>query len=293
MERYGTRNLSKVWYAGQCPLIDNGQAIIAPAGTEVLMMAVACDSGKVTWTVPNDASWKMSHASIVPVTIDGTKQYVYAAVGGVVGVGAEGESAGTILWKTDAWSASVVMPTPVPMSDGRLFLTSGYSGGCAVLQVAREDGAFSVKTLYNFRGKKNYRKCFSCYQQTPIYYQEHLFGIQLNDAKEHRMEFVCVDPNEPGGRFVWFSGKETVLTAPKKKEAWSPYILADDKFYVMGDAGLLVIFEATTARCSKLGQWQLLEGHEVWGPLAIAGGRLLVRDVDHLLCFDIRARSGE
>jgi len=103
------------------------------------------------------------------------------------------------------------------------------------------------------------------------------------------MEFLCVDPEQPGGRIVWASGKQAVFTAPKKKEAWGPYILADNKFYVIGDAGLLAVFRAATDRCNMLGQWQLMEGHEVWGPLAVAGGRLLVRDVYRLVCFDIRA----
>jgi len=286
---YGTRDLSGCWYAGQCPLIDDGKAIIAPAGTNVMMIAVSCESGRVLWEAPNRHGWRMSHSSIVPVTVDGTKMYVYASVGGVTAVGAEGDLAGKVLWETDEWTSSVVMPSPVVMGGNRLYLTSGYDGGAALVRIVKQGDGFSPEFIYNFNGKRKARDCFSTYHHTPVYYQGHLFGIQLNSARNHRMEFVCVDPDEPGGRIVWGSGEDTVFTAPKKREAWGPYILADGKFYVIGDTGLLAMFEAGTDECRKLGEWQLLEqGHEVWGPLAIVDGRLFVRDYTRLVCFSLK-----
>jgi outer membrane protein assembly factor BamB len=286
---YGTRDLSGCWYAGQCPLIDGDNAIIAPAGTNVMMIAVSCATGKVLWEAPNRNGWRMSHASITPITVAGTKMYVYTAVGGVTAVGAAGELAGKVLWETDEWTSSVVMPSPTVLDGDRLFLTSGYDGGSALVRVLKEGDAFRAEFEYNFTGRRKARQCFSTYQHTPIYHDAHLFGIQLNSAREHRMEFVCVDPNAPGGRIVWGSGKDTVFTAPKKREAWGPYVLADGKFYVIGDTGLLAIFAADTGACRKLGEWQLLEhGHEVWGPLSLVDGRLFVRDYTRLVCFDVR-----
>ncbi len=286
---YGTRDLSGCWYAGQCPLIDDGKAIIAPAGTNVLMIAVSCDTGEVLWEAPNLNGWRMSHSSVVPITVDGTKMYVYASIGGVSAVGAEGSLAGKVLWESDEWTSSVVMPSPVVLDGDRLFLTSGYDGGSALVRVVRDGEFFRPEFLYNFTGKRKARDCFSTYQHSPIYTQGHLFGIQLNSAREHRMEFVCVDPNELGGRIVWGSGGDTVFFTAKKREAWGPYILADGKFYVIGDDGLLAMFEATTEACRKLGEWQVLDhGHEVWGPLALVDGRLFVRDYTRLVCLDVR-----
>ena len=287
--KYGTRDLSSCWYAGQCPLIDGDTAVIAPAGTNVLMIAVSCQSGEVLWEAPNRKGWRMSHSSIVPVTVEGTKMYVYASVGGVTAVGAEGSLAGRVLWETDEWTSSVLMPSPIVLDGNRLFLTSGYDGGSALARIVKDGDGLRPEFVYNFNGKRKARDCFSTYQHTPIYHQGHLFGIQLNSARNHRMEFVCVDPNEAGGKIVWGSGADTVFTAPKKREAWGPYILADGKFYVIGDTGLLAMFAADTTACRKLGEWQLLErGHEVWGPLALVDGRLFVRDYTRLVCFDVR-----
>lgn len=291
MKEYGTRDMTKQWYTGQCPLIDSGAAVVAPGGSNVLMMAVSCDTGKVLWKAPNPKNWKISHSSISIMTVAGTRMYVYAAVGGVAGVAADGPSAGKILWLTDEWTSSVVMPSPVAMEDGRLFLSSGYDGGGAVLQIVKEGDEFKTRMVYNFKGRGMSEKCFSTYQQTAIYFQKHLFGIQLNTAREHRMEFVCVDPLVEGGKFVWFSGKDETFTSPKGKEAWGPYVLADGKFYVMDDTGRLVVFEATTEKCNKLGEVRLMNGHETWGPLVITGGRLLMRDFETLSCFDISSKQ--
>ena len=55
-----------------------------------------------------------------------------------------------------------------------------------------------------------------------------------------------------------------------------------------------ITFEATTRECRKLGQWLLFDdGYEVWGPLAVTDGKLLVRDVTRLVCFDIAAGREE
>ena len=292
-KRFGAE--TPMWHAGQCPLIDGDVAVLAPASPKALLIGVSCETGEIIWETPNPNGWKMSHSSIMPVFSANVRTYVYAAVGGVAGVAAGKGGQGKVLWQTSDWSASVVIPSPVAIHDSGIFLTSGYDGGSALIRINRVNEGYEAKTIYNFKGKTASKKCFSSYQQTPVYFRKHLFGIQLNGAERHSMEFACVDPNEPGGRFVWTSGKDTVLTSPRKKEGWGPYILADGKFYVLSDNGLLVVFEADTERRKKIGEWRLMDGEETWGPLAIAGGRLLMRDVNRLACFDISAdtESGE
>ena len=49
-------------------------------------------------------------------------------------VGAEGELAGKVLWESAAWSASVLMPSPVVLEGNRLFLTSGYDGSFGIVE---------------------------------------------------------------------------------------------------------------------------------------------------------------
>ena len=71
------------FYSGQCPLIDNDVAVLAPGG-KALMIGVRCSDGEILWRTPNPDSLLMSHGSIMPMVIHGRKMYVYNAVGGVV-----------------------------------------------------------------------------------------------------------------------------------------------------------------------------------------------------------------
>ena len=70
------------FYTGQCPLIDNDVAVIAPGG-KALMIGIDCASGKIIWQTPNPDSLRMSHSSIIPMSFFGKRMYVYNAVGGV------------------------------------------------------------------------------------------------------------------------------------------------------------------------------------------------------------------
>ncbi|MCK4745598.1 MAG: PQQ-like beta-propeller repeat protein, partial [Bacteroidales bacterium] len=88
-----------MWYTGQCPLIDEGKAIIATGG-RALVVAIDLESGEVLWETPNLKNWHMSHSSILPYTFEGVRMYVYSAFGGACGIAAEGPNAGEILWET-------------------------------------------------------------------------------------------------------------------------------------------------------------------------------------------------
>ncbi|MHC4805296.1 MAG: outer membrane protein assembly factor BamB family protein, partial [Planctomycetota bacterium] len=124
------------WYAGQCPLIEDGKAIIAPGGN-ALMMAVDCETGEIVWQSPNPRGWVMTHSSVMPAEFMGVRMYVYCGSGGVVGVSAED---GSILWESTEWKIRVAnVPTPVVAGEGRIFLSGGYNAGSMMLQLTKED----------------------------------------------------------------------------------------------------------------------------------------------------------
>ena len=81
------------------PLIDNEEAIVIAPGGKALMIGVDCATGKIVWKTPNPDSLRMSHTSIIPMTIQGKKMYVYTALGCMC-VSAEGDDTGKMLWVT-------------------------------------------------------------------------------------------------------------------------------------------------------------------------------------------------
>lgn len=266
-----------LWYTGQCPLIDDSLAVIAVGGRS-LLIAVDCGSGEVVWETPNPNNWKMSHSSVLPFSIHGKKMYVYCAIGGIFGVSAEGEDAGRIVFESRLWNNNVIAPSPVYLGDGRLFLTAGYGAGSLMLRIKLENGVFSAEPLQRLKPEEG----LASEQQTPVFYRGHLFSILPKDAGPLRNQFVCCHPDDCG-RIVWASGKTT-------RFGLGPYIVADDKFFIMSDDGILTVLRASTEGYVQLAQAKVLDGVDAWGPMALTSGRLLARDSRRLVCIDLRAR---
>lgn len=265
-KEYGTTE--PLWFTGQCPLIDDGKAIIAPAGTDVLLMAVDCATGEVVWQVPNPKGWKMSHSSVMPLTLHGEEIYVYAAVGGLVGVSKGGE----LLWDIP-WSASVIAPSPVAVSEERIFITGGYGAGSLMVQVDKTADGYAAKEV----AKQGPKDWLACEQQTPIFYDGLLYGIMPKDAGALKQQFVCYDP---GDGLVWSSGKT-------HRFGLGPFILADNKFYILDDDGTLILLALSKTGYEQLDQHRVLEGHDAWGPIALAGTRMLLRDSTRMVCIEV------
>lgn len=273
-KKYGTQ--IPFWYTGQCPLIDEGKAIIATGGEETLMIGVDCQTGEILWETPNTNKLKMSHSSIMPFEFNETLMYVYSAVGGVVGIAANGSNAGTVLWESLKWGCSVVAPSPVCLPDGKIFLTAGYGAGSMMFQLAGEPNNFTIEKLYEYKPKNG----LACEQQTPIYYDGLLFGILPKDAGINRNQFICVDPADCR-KVVWSSGKT-------HRFGLGPYMIADGKFFILNDDGMLTIAKPGRTKFTLLDQVKLFDAHDAWAPLAIADGYLLLRDANKMICMDIR-----
>ena len=257
------------WYAAQCPLIEDGKAIIAPAG-DVLVMAVDCESGEIVWETPNPDGWVMTHSSIVPMEFKGRRFYVYcggnASRGGIVGVSAED---GRVLWKTSSWKVRFKVPMPVVVGEDRIFLTAGYGQyeyGCMMLRLTDSDGKITVQSEF-----MHSPEVFGSMQQTPIFYDGHIYGVRTDK------QMACLDLD---GRIAWTS-------TSANKFGSGPYAIADGLIYVLNDSGVLTLVEATATGYVQLDQEKILDGIESWGPMAIVSGRLIVRDLKRMICLDI------
>jgi len=218
----------------------------------------------------------MSHASVMPWTFGGRKMYVYSAVDGVFGVAADGEDLGTVLWSTSEWSHSVVAPSSLCIPDGKVFLSAGYGAGSMMLQVSGSGTSFSVVVLDEFKPNAG----LASEQQTPLLYKGKLFGILPKDAGPMRNQMICVDPSDPK-KIIWSSGKET-------RFGLGPYIIADNKIFILSDEGELTIARLSTRKWELLDKKVVLDGHDAWAPIAIADGYMILRDSKTVICLDMR-----
>jgi outer membrane protein assembly factor BamB len=252
------------WYAGQCPLIEAGAAILAPGGKGALLLAIETATGKRLWQTPNPRGWKMTHSSIMPLEVGGERQYVYCADNGVAGVSARD---GSLLWETTDWKISIAtVPSPLPLEGGRVFLSGGYNAGSLMLEISQENGRFKARTLFKLGPE-----IFGATQHTPILLKDHIYGVRA-DGK-----FVCLSLE---GKVLWTSGAG-------RQFGLGPFLAADGLVYAMNDTGLLRLIEARPDKYVQLAEAQVLRGRESWGPMALAGGRLLARDLTRLICLEV------
>jgi outer membrane protein assembly factor BamB len=264
VETFGTEE--PAWYAGQCPYIENDRLILGTGGN-CLIAAVDCLTGKVLWRSPNPNRWQMTHSSIAPMDFQGRHLYVYCGSGGVAAVSAED---GKLLWMTNNWKITIAnIPTPLPCGDGRVFFSGGYNAGCMMVKLRENGPLLTADTVFKLEAK-----VFGAEQHTPILYQDHLFGVRPDG------QLVCMDL---AGKIVWQSG-------PANRYGKGPYLLAQGMFYLLDDDGTLTLAEASLTGFKQLGKAKVLEGPDAWGPMALAGGRLIVRDNYKMACVDVSGK---
>jgi outer membrane protein assembly factor BamB len=259
------------WYAGQCPLVENDCVILAPGGPKALMVAIDCATGEQRWKCPNPRAWRMTHASIMPMELGGRRMYIYCGSGGVAGIAADD---GSILWDTTDWKISIAtVPSPVVLPDGKIFFSGGYNSGALMLQVKQRGDRFVAETLVRLKPER-----FGSTQHTPIFFDGHLYGVREKDK-----QLVCLDLE---GNVIWASGRQ-------HRFGLGPYLIADGLIYAMSDDGVLTMAEATPQGYKQLAQHRVLEGPDAWGPMALAGGQLLVRDFTRMVCLEVAAPAAK
>jgi outer membrane protein assembly factor BamB len=64
-------------------------------------------------------------------------------------------------------------------------------------------------------------------------------------------------------------------------------MIADGLIFAMNDSGTLTLMEATPERFNRLDEAQVLNGRESWGPLTLAGSRLIARDLTRMVCLEV------
>jgi outer membrane protein assembly factor BamB len=264
------------FFSGQCPLIENDVAIFAP-GVRALMIGVECATGKILWETPNSDSLKMSHGSIIPMVIHGKRMYVYNAVGGVCGVSAEGEDTGRLLWKTKEWSPATTAASPIYLGNNEIAVFGSYGAGGARLRIDYDGNAYAAVLIEQHKGSNG----IASDQQTPIIIGDYVWCLMPENAGPLKKQLACYHKSDLI-KPVWSSGKEN-----RYGRGLGPYIVSGDKMYLLDDDAILYLFRIQGPAVNLLARHKIIDGIEAWGPMAIAGHYLLMRDARNLLCLDI------
>ena len=264
VQEYGTK--IPPWYNGQCPLIEDDRVLIAPGG-QALVVAFDKASGEELWRAPNPEGWPMSHASLMPAKLGGVDQYLYATLFGAHGIAA---ADGDLLWHFPFKFNVSASPSPLAFDAERVYVTAGYDSGGAMFRVKNGGGTFSTEEIFVHAANE-----WNSEVQTPIVHDGHMFAV----GKKRRGLFTCLDQD---GEQVWTSDG-------KASFGLGSFILADGMFFILeGKTGMLRLVEASTKEYKELASAQVLGGHDVWAPLALSEGKLVIRDLEKMVCLQVK-----
>ncbi len=255
------------WYNGQCPLLEDDRIVVATGGSAI-MAALDKATGKDIWRTPNPGKIAMTHSSVMPATLGGVRQYLYGTLKGPLAVSA---ADGKLLWEFPRKFNVAVAPSPIAVSNELVFMTGSYDAGSVMVRVRNAGGAFKAEQVFDMKNNE-----WNSEVHTPIIHKGHLFAV----GKKRRGLFTCLSPD---GKEVWTSsGKATF--------GLGSFLLADGMFFALdGDSGTLRLIEASTAGYKELSSAKVLSGQEVWGPMALSEGKLVLRDLSKMVCINVRA----
>jgi outer membrane protein assembly factor BamB len=256
------------WYNGQNPLIESDRVVIATGG-DAVMVAFEKATGKEIWRTPNTANVLLSHVSVMPAMLGGVKQYLYSTLDGLFGVAAR---EGKLLWSHPRKFNVAAAPSPIAIDSERVFATGPYDSGSIMIRVRNQGGAFKTEPVFDMKNNE-----WNSEVHTPVISNGHFFAV----GKKKRGLFTCLN----------FDGKPVWDSEGKAAFELGSFLLADGMFFALeGKTGMLRLLEANTAGYKELARAQVLGGEEVWGPMALSDGKLVLRDLSKMVCIDVRGK---
>lgn len=237
------------WGLASSPLIHKGLVIV---NTGSAGMAFNKSSGRPAWSTGNGTC---GYAS--PVLYKSGSRTILLMFGAkaLMGVSTRGRVGWSFPWET---THDVNAADPVVVGK-RVFISSGYGSGCAMLSLGRG----RPRQIWRNHG-------MSSHYGSPVLWKGALYGFD-NGA------LCCLDAKT--GRKKWSQGGI----------GKGGLILADGKLIVQSARGDLIIAEASPDGFKRLARARVLSG-TCWTPPTLANGRIYCRSHEgNVVCVDVSA----
>src|SRR5262245_31669604 len=140
------------WLISESPLIDGANVIVTPGGPRAGMVALDKMTGKTVWT-SQQLSDEAGYSSPIAADVEGVRVYMTLTANAGVGVRA---SDGKLMWRFEqVANGTANVATPV-FSDNRVFYTSDYGTGAALLGLSAQNGEVKAQQIYFTREMQNH-----------------------------------------------------------------------------------------------------------------------------------------
>jgi outer membrane protein assembly factor BamB len=263
-ERIWRHDLLKEFHAKQprygvsfSPLVDGELVYALPGGpNDGCVAAFEKCSGRLVWHALGD---EPGYSSPVCATLAEVRQLLVLTNEALVSLS---PADGRIYWRYP-WPIKDGFNIATPLTFGNyVFISSAYGKGCALLEVtSNADGSLRVQEVYEHNRMRNY---FA----SSVRYGEHVYGFDNSDL-------ACMELRT--GTVVW----------RERGFRKGSLLIADGRLIVLAEHGRLALAEAAPEGYRERAAFQISK-NKCWTVPVLAGGRLYVRDENHLYCLDLR-----
>jgi len=249
----GASNLE--WGMSASPLVIGDLVVVVPGGDRAVA-AYDRRTGKRAWTALEDGA---GYSSPMVASVAGVEQIVVFAASRVAGLSPDG---GRVLWEYP-WTtqSGINVAQPLVIGNDRVFISSGYGMGGAVIEIARHGDDFTVREVWrNSRMKNQFT--------SSVHHEGFIYGLD-------QTILACLDAAT--GEVKWKDGRY----------GHGQVVLASGHLIVLTEDGELALVRATPERHQEVARFRALDGR-TWNHPALAGGYLLVRNAREMAAFDLR-----
>jgi outer membrane protein assembly factor BamB len=254
LKENGAENLQ--WGMAASPLIVDDKVVVLPGGRSgKSVVAYNKLTGAPIWRALSDTQ---AYVSPMLVTLAGKRQILVVTANRIVGLAPDD---GALLWQT-GWDTQmgINISQPIIFDSNRFFVSSGYGKGAALIEIADNGGALTVRRVWENSAMKNKFN-------SSVLSEGCIYGLDEGILS-------CIDVKT--GERKWKGGRY----------GYGQVILASGYLIVTSDTGELALVKATPDGYSEVSKFSALEG-KTWNYPAISNGRLLVRNQTQMACFDI------
>jgi len=259
LEDYDASNIR--WGISESVLIDGDRLICTPGGSVATIVALDKHTGKEIWKSLVEGEDRAGYSSAVVATIGDVRQYIQFTGRGTVGIRAED---GKYMWRNNRSANGTANCSSPLISDGHVFTASGYGTGGALVKLIPGADSTEAEFVYHTAKMKNHHGGM-------VLVDGYIYGT--NNATLTCLDFLT-------GEVQWEDrsvGKGAVT-------------YADGHIYLRSEDGPIALVEANPKEYVERGRFEQPErsDEKAWAHPVIAGGKLYLRDMDVLLCYDLR-----
>jgi hypothetical protein len=137
-----------------------------------------------------------------------------------------------------------------------------------MIQVTKTDGTFNVREVF-------YHNDFGEHTKPPVLHNGYFYGMFSTNSR--RDGLVCMNME---GKVLWKTMRDPLFDK-------GSMILADGLILATDGRQTLYLIEPDPSGFKSLASAEILGMGQNWGPLALAGGNLLLRDQTRLICVKV------